>query len=176
VLFDLSHIRSGRERFERVYQPADFAHGREEYEIAEPVSLAFDVHKDGLKFRLVGRVTTVLKLSCGRCLESFRYPIDATFDLLFLPQAENTGEGEAEVKDEDLAAAFYRDEAIDLEQLMREQFYLALPMKPLCDAACRGLCPVCGTNLNDAACGCDTTWRDPRLAGLQSLLDRDRNQ
>jgi uncharacterized protein len=173
VLLDLSRIRSARDRIERTYQPSDFAAGHDDYEIAAPVSLALDVLKDGARFRLVGHVKTVLRLTCGRCLEPFTYPVAADFDLLFLPQKDNAGEGEVEVQEDDLATAFYHEETIDLEHLMREQFYLALPMKPLCAAACRGLCPVCGTNLNDSTCTCDATWRDPRLAGLQSLLDRE---
>jgi uncharacterized protein len=172
VLLDLSRIRSGRDRIDRTFQPGDFADGRDEYEIVEPVTLGFDVLKDGTKFRLNGRVSTVLRLTCGRCLEGFRYPVDSTFDLLYLPQKENAGEGDIEVQDQDFATAFYQDDTIDLGQLLKEQFYLALPMKPLCTSGCRGLCPVCGTNLNESTCGCDTKWQDPRLAGLQSILDR----
>jgi uncharacterized protein len=52
---------------------------------------------------------------------------------------------------------------------MREQMYLALPMKPLCRDDCRGLCPTCGANLNLAACGCKNEWEDPRLAVLRKL-------
>ena len=58
---------------------------------------------------------------------------------------------------------------IDLGHLMREQFYLALPMKPLCGDDCRGLCPVCGTNLNRGRCQCKREWEDPRLAVLKTL-------
>ena len=46
--------------------------------------------------------------------------------------------------DEDLGVSFYKDDAIDLGEVMREQFYLALPMKPLCRPDCQGLCPICG--------------------------------
>ena len=52
---------------------------------------------------------------------------------------------------------------------MREQFYLALPMKPLCGDDCKGLCPVCGTNLNRGTCDCKRDWEDPRLAALKTL-------
>jgi uncharacterized protein len=52
---------------------------------------------------------------------------------------------------------------------MQEQFYLALPMKPLCVADCKGLCPSCGTNLNKSVCGCQAAWDDPRLAALKAL-------
>jgi len=79
------------------------------------------------------------------------------------------GEGEKEVEEEDLSTAFYDDQKIDLAQLMREQFYLALPMKPLCGDGCRGLCPVCGTNLNRGTCDCNREWEDPRLAVLKNI-------
>ena len=52
---------------------------------------------------------------------------------------------------------------------MREQFYLALPMKPLCREDCRGLCPVCGINRNRETCSCQATWVDPRLEALKSF-------
>ena len=74
---------------------------------------------------------------------------------------------EREVEAVDLDASFYRDEQIDLGELVREQFYLVLPMKPLCTDACRGLCSQCGTNLNISTCGCTFTWDDPRLAPLK---------
>jgi uncharacterized protein len=68
-----------------------------------------------------------------------------------------------------LTTAYYSDDQIDLGQLVMEQLQLALPMKPLCDVACKGLCPQCGTNLNTGACNCSEKWEDPRLAALRSL-------
>jgi uncharacterized protein len=76
---------------------------------------------------------------------------------------------EREVEDDDLGTSYYRDDQIDLNELLREQFYLALPMKPLCDEACQGLCPQCGTNLNTGSCNCAAGWEDPRLAPLRQL-------
>ena len=89
-----------------------------------------------------------LELPCSRCLEPFTWPVDAAFDLRYQPRTTNTGEGEREVEEDDLTTAFYENDEIDLGQLMREQFYLSLPMKPLCRDDCKGLCPQCGTNLN----------------------------
>ena len=54
-------------------------------------------------------------------------------------------------------------------ELLREQFYLALPMKPLCQEDCRGLCPQCGVNRNTGTCDCNVQWEDPRLAALRNL-------
>jgi uncharacterized protein len=174
LVLDLSRMREAHERIARVIPPDALGGGEDEaYRVTSPVELAFDIQKDGQQFHLVGGVKATLGLACGRCLEDFRFPVDASFDVLFLPHAQNAGEGELEIEDDDLTTAFYRDDQIDLGQLVREQFYLALPMKPLCREACKGLCAQCGTNLNSGSCGCRPEWTDPRLAGLKSLLDED---
>ena len=173
MLLNLSKIRTAHERYEKVYNPAAFATGDDTFKIVGPVALAFDIFKDKAQFRLVGRVQAVLGLPCDRCLEAFTLPVDATFDLRYQPRSDNTGEGEREIEEDDLTTAFYDNQTIDLGQLMREQFYLLLPMKPLCREDCRGLCPVCGTNLNRGACDCRLEWEDPRLAVLKTLRNKD---
>ena len=165
---DLKKIRTQRERFERVYSPGQLP-GESDYSVVEPVALAFDIFKDKQQFHLVGDVKTVLEMPCSRCLEPFRHGVDARFDLRYQPHAVNTGEGEREIEEDDLSTAFYENDEIDLGQLMREQFYLSLPMKPLCREDCKGLCPVCGTNLNRGSCSCKRDWDDPRLAALKTL-------
>jgi uncharacterized protein len=166
---NLAKIRAQQERFEQVYAAAACAGSSEDFAVAAPVALAFDIYKDKDQFRLVGRVQTTLKLPCSRCLEPFTSPVDASFDLRYHPRSQNVGEGEREVEEDDLSTAFYEDETIDLGQLIREQFYLSLPMKPLCHEACHGLCPGCGTNLNRETCDCRHVWEDPRLAALRAL-------
>ncbi len=167
-------MREARERVDRSLDPSALAVGDEAgFSVGAPVHLAFDIFKDGSQFHLVGRVEATMTLACGRGLEEMALPVDLPFDLLYLPHKENVGEGEVEVEDDDLTTAYYRDEQIDLGQLVVEQFLLALPMKPLCRESCRGLCPECGTNLNTATCSCVHAWTDPRLEGLKSLLDKD---
>jgi uncharacterized protein len=166
---NLAKVRAQHERFEQVYAPAACAGSSDDFAVAAPVALAFDIYKDKDQFRLVGRVQTTLKLPCSRCLEPFTSAVDASFDLRYHPRSQNVGEGEREVEEDDLSTAFYEDETIDLGQLIREQFYLSLPMKPLCHEACHGLCPVCGTNLNRGTCDCRHVWEDPRLAALRAL-------
>jgi uncharacterized protein len=172
LTLDLKRIRTPHERFERVYTREQLPN-ESDYAIVEPVALAFDIFKDQDHFRLAGDVKTVLELPCSRCLEPFRHGVDAHFDLRFQPHATNTGEGEREIEEDDLTTAFYEDDAIDLGQLMREQFYLSLPMKPLCRDDCKGLCPVCGTNWNRETCSCKRDWDDPRLAALKNLRNHN---
>ena len=173
MLLNLRQIRTAQERYEKVYKPEAFATGDDSFKVAEPVRLAFDIFKDKVQFRLVGRVQTVLELPCDRCLEPFTLPVGATFDLRYLPHAGNTGEGEREIEEDDLSTAFYDNQTLDLGQLMREQFYLLVPMKPLCREDCRGLCSICGTNLNRGSCDCKREWEDPRLAALKQLKNRN---
>jgi DUF177 domain-containing protein len=168
LALNLARIRTPHERFEQTYAPGQLE-STDDFRVVEPVSLAFDIAKDNQQFRLVGTVRTTLEMPCSRCLELFIMPIDQAFDLRYQPHAQNSGEGEREIEEDDLTTAFYENDEIDLGHLMREQFYLALPMKPLCRADCQGLCSVCGTNLNKGACSCKREWEDPRFAALKKL-------
>ena len=170
----LAKIRTGRDgidkvRFEQVYAPEAVAADSDGFTVAAPVDLVFDVTKDKDQFCLAGRVRTTLELPCSRCLEPFERAVDAAFDLRYLPRRANAGDEEREVQDDDLSTAFYEDDTIDLGQLVREQLYLSLPMKPLCGDDCKGLCPQCGANLNRGTCLCKRDWEDPRLAVLKAL-------
>jgi uncharacterized protein len=175
---DLTRFRQPVGHFSRTFQPEEVAppqpgaDGGQEgdvYRIAAPVTLAFEVHKDKDRFRLVGSAQTELELHCSRCLEPFRLPVNAAFDLRYHPMSEASGDEEREVEEDDLDTSYYDDDQIDLNELLREQFYLALPMKPLCGEACKGLCTHCGANLNTGTCGCGPAWEDPRLAPLNQL-------
>lgn len=166
---DLRNVRGPSHAVNRAFPHTAFG-SDDTYAVAAPVDLSLSVRKDGDKYCLLGRLVTTVRRECCRCLEPFDVPTTVDIDVRYLPQHVNTGEGEHEISDEDLSIAFYRDDEIDLGGLVREQLQLAAPMKPLCDDSCRGLCPVCGANRNREACGCDTTWRDPRLDPLRALL------
>jgi uncharacterized protein len=173
---NLAKVRASEEHFEETYSPAELLGDGDGFRIATPVSLVFDLFKDKRKFRLVGHVRGSLELPCSRCAEPFVYPVEASFDLRYQPREPNTGESEREVEEEDLSTAFYEDDTIDLALVVREQFYLSLPMKPLCEETCLGLCSQCGANLNRADCHCQREWTDPRLAGLSALQMSDHRK
>lgn len=167
---DLTRFRCPVDHVERTLAPAEVSPAdADAYRVVAPVALAFDVHKDENRFRLDGTVRTELELACSRCLEPFHVPVDVQFDLRYLPQSEEPVGGDRYRADEDIDASYYLDDAISLSDLLQEQFYLAIPMKPLCRKGCRGLCSQCGTNLNDGACTCAAAWEDPRLAPLRGF-------
>ena len=171
MLLSLRSLQDAHEHIDRELAPSVFAAGAgESFTVAGPVKLSFDIDRqEPGRYRLAGDVRGELELNCGRCLEPFRLPVQSGFDLRYVPRTENSGEGEREIEEDDLSTAYYENDQIDLVQLVMEQFQLALPMKPLCSEACRGLCPKCGTNLNTSTCDCDTTWEDPRFAALKTL-------
>ena len=76
---------------------------------------------------------------------------------------------EVEVDEEDMDVYSYQGEEVDLEPLLREQVILAVPFAPLCREDCKGLCPVCGIDLNTGTCTCDRTPIDPRWSALRNL-------
>ena len=174
MLLDLRGFRGGTEEVARQYQPEAFTLEGEDFRVVAPVKLTARVTKDAQKIRLEGRVQTTLETNCGRCLEAFNVPVNAKLELMFLPEAGDGAvqvAGEREVRDDDVGVSFYKDETIDLGEVMRDEFYLALPMKPLCKDDCKGLCPLCGANWNRDTCTCKAEWVDPRLAVLKKLLD-----
>lgn len=173
MLLDLTRIRKSNDDLDRTLQPADLSQEGEAYRVVAPVRLICGVHKDHTRFRLTGTVKGEMELDCSRCLEPFRVPVDLRFDHLYLPHTEASAVVEQEVEDDDLETSYYQDDQIDLGELVREQFYLTLPMKPLCIEDCKGLCPQCGTNLNLSVCGCKQVWEDPRLAALKSMSTHD---
>ena len=175
MLLDLSRLHGQREHFERTFPPSAFDPPDEDYRVAVPVELSMDVERAGPGiFRVTGRAVTRLQLECGRCLDEIEVPVDARFELRYVPQSDAADEADREIDEDDLATSVYRDGSLDVIDMLREQFQLALPMKPLCADTCRGLCPECGANLNKNACGHEPKWEDPRLAPLRELLTPEK--
>lgn len=170
MLLDLTRIRQAETDIERRFEPTEFEGRDHPFRITSPVELRMRVQKDGERYRLTGRVETELDIACSRCLDPYPMSLDASFDVRYLPLTDTAAHEDTEVEDDDLVAVFYRDEQIDLGQLIEEQVYLTLPMKPLCAPDCKGLCPECGTNLNQQTCACEPRWEDPRLAVLKQVI------
>ncbi len=133
-------------------------------------ALDLQATRDGDKVMLVGSVKATIEYDCDRCLTAFSAPLDQSFDLLYVPAVRPaSAQEEKELDSDDLSTAFYQDDVIDLDDMVREQIELALPMTRLCDEQCRGLCPECGANLNEQRCDCSIEQVDPRWAALKEL-------
>jgi uncharacterized protein len=139
----------------------------EDARLVGPTEVDLQATRAAEKVRLVGSLTATVAFECDRCLAPLSAKVEQSFDLLYLPPL-GVGE-EHELDDDDLAVSFYQGQAIDLDDLVREQVELTLPMARLCGEACRGLCAECGANLNEGQCACAAEAIDPRWAALKDL-------
>ena len=122
-----------------------------------------EVANNGQFLEVTGSIKAKVRCECNRCLKSFTMTMEIPFaERYFTPGF---------LPDED--AASYEGNEIDVTGLLRENLLLAEPLKPLCSESCRGLCPVCGTDLNVTECFCENGSVDPRLAVLQQLLKKE---
>jgi uncharacterized protein len=104
--------------------------------------------------RVVGDFSTQLELRCARCLEPVLRDVAGDFDLVYRPLGADAGVEERSVRGAETDIAYYQGEGLLLEDVLREQVLLAVPFKAVCNEACKGLCPRCGTNLNLETCAC----------------------
>ncbi len=174
MFIDLSHVPDEGQEVNLGVPAERLSLEKSELQLVDRVTVGGRLERvDEVAFRLGGSLTATVELSCVRCLEPLRLDLVEPLDLLFLPSSANVAPGkdeDRELKDEDLAVSFYQDDRIDVGLLIREQIYLALPMKPICRDDCQGLCSKCGTNLNSSSCNCAREAVDPRLASLKTLL------
>lgn len=122
----------------------------------------------GGMFHVTGRVKAEPLLECSRCLKTFPFSIDAELDFELAPATAIGAEHERELERTELDQEFYEGEELEPAELIREQLLLGIPMVPLHSADCKGLCPVCGTDLNAADCGCPRDQR--KESGPFSIL------
>ena len=120
-----------------------------------------------------GTVSFTADLTCSRCAEPYPIANTSTFRVRFRPRPEASGENEeVEITDkEELDVEFYSDRAIPLRDLALEQIQLSIPMKPLCDETCLGLCLTCGANRTREGCSCETSIVDDRWGALKVIRD-----
>jgi uncharacterized protein len=95
-----------------------------------------------------------------------------TFDLLYRPQGTDAGKEELSVTAAEAEVGYYQGEGLLLEDVLREQVLLALPLKAICREECRGLCPHCGQNLNQEQCTCAESSEDPRWSALKDIREK----
>jgi uncharacterized protein len=139
---------------------------------AEVVEEHHGKHQVIKDIRLRGQLSAGLELQCARCLEPLRRDVKRDFELLYRPLGADAGRDELSVTDAEAEIGYYQGDGLLLEDVLREQVLLALPLKVTCRDDCKGLCPQCGKNLNQEQCSCSTEVEDPRWAALKDVRSR----
>lgn len=123
---------------------------------------------------VTGNIHLRLTQTCRRCLEPTEAELSLDIEEEFIPSVDVETGASLPITDEDEKALVISEQHIlDLTEILRQYTVTENTGLGLCRKDCRGLCPVCGQNLNEGPCGCNTQEIDPRLASLASLLDRD---
>ncbi len=132
--------------------------------------LRLHASRDGEEILLRGNIKATVQFECDRCLAAFVEKLAPSFDLLYLPVNDHRkAHEEHELTEDDLSISYYQGQVINLDDLVREQLELTLPMTRLCCEDCRGLCQHCRANLNDGDCGCSDEEADSRWDALKEL-------
>jgi uncharacterized protein len=153
-------------------------------EVANVGTIALDVKVDKgslpAEYVVEGTSRFTADLNCSRCVEPYPFANTSSFHVRFRPRPEGfTEEEEIEISDaEELDVEFYAERTVPLKDLALEQIQLAIPMKPLCDESCLGLCLKCGANRSRESCDCEVTLKDERwdaLKGIREQLTRKKD-
>ncbi len=122
--------------------------------------------------RLVGDFSTRVELKCARCLDPVVKDLGEAYDLLYRPLGSIKTAGEVAISAADGEIGFYAGDGLLLEDVLKEQALLAMPLKALCSEDCKGLCPICGENLNTGGCNCAAKVTDPRWNALADIKQK----
>jgi uncharacterized protein len=122
--------------------------------------------------RLRGHWAGKFEIPCARCVEEVPTELEADFDLIFRPIGADAGAPERSISAVDTEIGYYQKDSLLLEDVLREQVLLSLPVRTLCKEDCKGLCPRCGANRNSQECSCEAAQADPRWDALGDLRER----
>jgi uncharacterized protein len=126
-----------------------------EITLAQPVNVDLELVPEAKQIKLNGQLQGAVRLRCSRCLQDYVLKLDEPIDLLLLhPLSADTPE-EIDLRPEDLDTEFFDGVTIDVDLIVEEQIFLALPQQSLCQTDCQGLCSGCGADLNREACKCE---------------------
>lgn len=134
-----------------------------------PLQVDVKVSKAADKFLVDGTLAGWIRVRCDRCLEPFELEVKSTFNVYLVVKPSGPSEEDVELLDEDMEVEFLKGEMMDLDDIIREQVYLSVPMKCVCKSDCRGLCPQCGANLNVAPCSCRSEVGHAAFSKLENL-------
>ena len=143
-----------------------------ELHLIRPVNVDLEIQKRSDHIHIQGALQGTLQVTCHRCLTAFLWPLKEPIDIYLIEEEELVPAEEMELEARELDFEFFDGVAIEIDQLVVEQLFLALPVKILCSEDCRGLCPGCGANLNEEQCQCEKNTGGSPFAALEAIKTR----
>lgn len=157
-------------RFEQIFPPTDL--GGDRIEFQDPVVVQGTATNVESGILVDAGIKTTIVVCCDRCLTPVAIPVDirATEGYVTSTDLEHDTEGDQETESE-LEVRLYKGNTINLRDMVEENIILSVPMKALCSEACKGICSICGTNLNAKECHCIRQELDPRMEKLKDWFN-----
>lgn len=176
MLVNLSDVLTSEGKVETVTVPLEmtsFTNRLGSFPIGECSPVEFTFANAGVnKARVTGRADITFNTQCDRCLTEVPTSLTLKFDRIVTSPGVASEKDTSEESDDDLS--FMEGYQLDAETFVYNEIMLNWPMKILCRPDCKGVCPVCGRNLNDGECGCDTFVPDPRMAVIKDIFNADK--
>lgn len=169
MLLDLVSLGASPKPFEFTLRPGAIDLETEGIDIVSVIAVRGEARKNAAGVEISGSINGKLNIDCTRCLKPVETPLDAAFDVSFISQENTPEDKEVQLQQADLSADVIQGDQLDLSELAREQILLSLPEQTFCREDCRGLCPLCGKDLNESECDCGSDEIDPRWAALKGL-------
>jgi uncharacterized protein len=169
VRIELDQLEGTEGRFVHTYGPGELDLEDERVRLHGTPEISGRLVRDRNKVILTGNLSAIAQVDCDRCLRVVEVPVETDLNLRYVTVQDYESLPAAALEDEDLALSVFDGEAIDIDEVMREQVLLAVPLRTVCREDCQGFCPVCGANRNLKDCGCQTAETDSRWAGLKDL-------
>jgi uncharacterized protein len=161
-------------RFDETFAPGDLDFEQDEIWQAGPLhaqgTAELLANTEG-EVRIQGRFKVQMEAECDRCLARAGFPLDTAFDLFYRPASFIAREEEVEIDEGQAELGFYQGGGMELEDILREQILLVMPMQRVCREECKGICPTCGGNRNETPCDCKDERAGNRWAAFQGLKD-----
>ena len=166
---ELENLEGSKGDFAHVYQPEDLNPVDNRIKLIAPIAVNGKVKLAGNEVFVNGHVDTRAQVECDRCLKPIELPVNADFELEYITGSEYESSGVAELTEAEMSVSVFDGDALDVDEIMKEQILLAVPTRMLCREDCKGICPQCGVDRNKGECKCVTEDIDPRWAALKNL-------
>jgi uncharacterized protein len=168
---ELEKLEGRKGEFAHVYQPEELNPIDERVQLTESAAVNGKIRLAGNEVFVNGHLDTRAQVECDRCLQLVQLPVNADFALEYISDSEYESSEVVELTEEELSVSVFDGQAIDVDEIVKEQILLAVPTRMLCREDCRGICPECGADRNTGECNCVTKEIDPRWAALKNLTE-----
>ena len=168
---ELANLEEGRGDFSHTYQPQDLKLDDERVTLCSDTEVRGKLKRSGREAVVDGHVDSCVQVDCDRCLKTIQLPVSSDFSLEYITGVDYEASQAAELTEDVMAVSVFDGETIDLDEIVKEQIFLAVPTRALCKSDCLGICPKCGNDRNAGECGCEQKAVDPRWSALKDLMN-----